>query len=77
MICGDKIEGDLYKIRSLVEKPSRHEASSNLAAIGETSKGVNGEFQLTDALNHLAQNSDIYGVVLRGKSTMWAISWDS
>lgn len=80
VICGDKIEGDLYKIRSLVEKPSRHEAPSNLAvigryiltceifaAIGETSKGVNGEFQLTDALNHLAQNSDVYGVVLRGK----------
>jgi UTP--glucose-1-phosphate uridylyltransferase len=80
VISGVEIETDIYEIKSLVEKPKPSEAPSNLAVIGryiltrdifdaikKIEKGVNGEFQLTDALNDLAKTGSVYGVVLRGK----------
>lgn len=69
----------LARVRSIVEKPSQQEAPSNLAAIGRyvltpeifdslrrTEPGVGGELQLTDAINHLAQEQAVYAYVFEG-----------
>ncbi|MGR4010397.1 UTP--glucose-1-phosphate uridylyltransferase GalU [Leucobacter sp. 1207-22] len=74
---------DVVRITDLVEKPSREEAPSNLAIIGRyvlrpeifdvidgLEPGRGGEYQLTDALNVLAQGggeAPVYGVVFRGR----------
>ncbi|MBC9953866.1 UTP--glucose-1-phosphate uridylyltransferase GalU [Leucobacter sp. cx-42] len=74
---------DVVRITDLVEKPSREEAPSNLAIIGryvlrpeifdiidDLEPGRGGEYQLTDALNVLAQGggeAPVYGVVFRGR----------
>jgi UTP--glucose-1-phosphate uridylyltransferase len=73
--CGDR----LYRIRSMVEKPARNEAPSNLAIIGRyiltpeifasieaTAPGALGEIQLTDGLKHLLRNRPIYGYRFEG-----------
>ncbi|HIH62233.1 MAG TPA: UTP--glucose-1-phosphate uridylyltransferase GalU [Methanobacteriales archaeon] len=69
---------DLYIVEDLVEKPSPEEAPSNFAIIGRyvleneifdhienTSPGVGGEIQLTDAMRFLDR---IYGYVFNGKT---------
>ncbi|NPV80459.1 MAG: UTP--glucose-1-phosphate uridylyltransferase GalU [Firmicutes bacterium] len=69
-----------YKVTSLVEKPDPRSAPSNLAVIGRyilepqvfdillsLGPGVGGEFQLTDALNVLAERSRVFAVVPKGK----------
>jgi UTP--glucose-1-phosphate uridylyltransferase len=73
------LEGDVYKIKNLVEKPRVEEAPSNLAIIGryiltpeifrmlENQKaGAGGEIQLTDALRELLRKQPIYGYRIRG-----------
>ena len=73
-------EGDVFRITSLVEKPKREDAPSNLAIIGryiltpdlfrilEKQKvGAGGEIQLTDALRELLKKRSIYGHRIRGK----------
>jgi UTP--glucose-1-phosphate uridylyltransferase len=72
---GDRV----YRIRSLVEKPSAKEAPSNLAIIGRyvltpeifdslqaIDPGSGGEIQLTDALRHLLHSRPIYAVRFEG-----------
>lgn len=74
---------DVVRITRLVEKPAAEEAPSNLAIIGRyvlrpeifdvldgLEPGRGGEIQLTDALNHLAEDKGdgpVYGVVFRGR----------
>lgn len=78
IIEGVEVEKDVYKINKLVEKPSIDEAPSNLAIMGryvltpdifdkieETTPGVGGEIQLTDALSKL---DVIYGNTFEGKT---------
>lgn len=73
-------EGDVFRITSLVEKPRREDAPSNLAIIGryiltpdifrilERQKvGAGGEIQLTDALRELLKKRSIYGYRIKGK----------
>lgn len=61
------------RINHIVEKPAREDAPSNLAVIGRyilepeiieilenTGKGSGGEIQLTDAIEALAQQQDVY-----------------
>ena len=73
------IESDAVRIRSMVEKPKVEDAPSDLAARGrylftpsifdaieETSEGVGGEIQLTDAINLLAQREPVFAYVHRG-----------
>lgn len=76
-------DADVVRITGLVEKPSREEAPSNLAVIGRyvlrpeifgiidnLEPGRGGEYQLTDALNHLADGkgeAPVYGVVFKGR----------
>ena len=69
----------LFRIRSMVEKPSPSEAPSNLAIIGRyvltpeifnsieaVQPGSGGEIQLTDGLRHLLRNRPVYGVLFEG-----------
>ncbi|RPJ84593.1 MAG: UTP--glucose-1-phosphate uridylyltransferase GalU [Acidobacteria bacterium] len=69
----------VYRIRDLVEKPSRSEAPSNLAIIGRyiltpdifaalqaTAADRTGEIQLTNGLKRLLQDRPIYGYEVKG-----------
>ena len=71
---------NVVKVTGLVEKPKAEDAPSNLAVIGRyvltpdvfeilarTAPGKGGEIQLTDALQELAANGRVYGVVFRGR----------
>lgn len=79
-IIDGKLEGDIFKIKNLIEKPRIGEAPSNLAIIGryiltpdifgvlEKKKvGAGGEIQLTDALKELLKKRPIYGYLIKGR----------
>ncbi len=68
------------RLTSMIEKPAADYAPSNLAIIGRyiftpglferlqrTRPGMNGEIQLTDAINELARDEEVYGVVIKGQ----------
>lgn len=68
IVDGEKIGDRLYSVRSMVEKPPREKAPSNVAILGryiitpeiftlleKTAPGAGGEIQLTDALCALAK----------------------
>ena len=70
----------LYKVSGLVEKPDPEVAPSNLAIIGryiltpkifdkleQTPRGAGGEIQLTDAIEALMQEQDVYAYAFEGK----------
>lgn len=80
IIDGEKIGDRVYRVRSLVEKPSVAEAPSNLAVIGryllppeifqvleEIPPGKGGEIQLTDAIARLGERVPIYGYRFTGE----------
>jgi len=69
----------LYKVSGLVEKPEPADAPSNLAIIGryvltpkifekleQTPRGAGGEIQLTDAIEALMKEQDVYGYAFDG-----------
>ena len=68
------------RIEKMVEKPHPKEAPSTLASPGrylfspvifdslkKISKGVGGEYQIVDAINHLAKEDQVYAHVLEGE----------
>ncbi len=70
----ETIDGDLVTIRSIVEKPKREVAPSNLAVMGRyvfapeifdaldrIEPGTGGELQLTDAIGLLLDTQTVYG----------------
>src|SRR5207248_6751850 len=72
--------GELFKIDSMVEKPARNKAPSNLSITGryilqpeifkilETQKrGAGGEIQLTDGMAGLLKSQPFYGVKFSGE----------
>ena len=76
----DKLQGDLARIHSIVEKPKPAEAPSNLAVIGryvltprifdllsEVTPGAGGEIQLTDAISALLSHERVLAVRLPGR----------
>ncbi|MGV8148975.1 MAG: UTP--glucose-1-phosphate uridylyltransferase GalU [Alkaliphilus sp.] len=80
IVEGKHIEGRVYKIKSLIEKPSIDEAPSNIAISGRyiinpaifeilehTKTGKGGEIQLTDALKVLAQKEAMYAYNFEGR----------
>jgi len=80
IISGNKVEENLYNVKSLIEKPSPMEAPTNLAVMGryvftskifemieETKPGKGGEIQLTDAMNKLLAFQGMYGYIFDGK----------
>jgi UTP--glucose-1-phosphate uridylyltransferase len=69
----------LHRVKGLVEKPDPDHAPSNLAIIGryiltpkifdkleQTPKGAGGEIQLTDAINALMDEQEVYGYAFKG-----------
>jgi len=79
IIQGTETGPGVYRVERFVEKPARGTAPSNLAVIGRyvlvprvfpllesQGRGVGGEIQLTDALNSLAGEDTVFGVVFEG-----------
>jgi UTP--glucose-1-phosphate uridylyltransferase len=79
IIDAEEIRPGVFRIRDLVEKPSREEAPSNLAIIGryiltpdifpalaETATDRTGEIQLTNGLRRLLKDREIYGCQIDG-----------
>lgn len=80
VIAGEEIEEGVYRVSTMVEKPKKEVAPSNLAIIGryvltpdifakieETGAGINGEIQITDALLKQAQEGRVIAYKFRGK----------
>ncbi|HUP82926.1 MAG TPA: UTP--glucose-1-phosphate uridylyltransferase GalU [Candidatus Limnocylindria bacterium] len=70
----------LTKLKGVVEKPKPEDAQSNLAVIGryvltpkvfekleQTQHGAGGEIQLTDAINALTDEQDVFAFAFEGK----------
>lgn len=79
VISGECMKEGLYRVDSMVEKPSAEEAPSNLAIIGryiltpdifdilkDTPPGKNGEIQITDALMKQAQDGCVMAYKFQG-----------
>lgn len=79
IVEGKHIEGMVYKVKDLVEKPSMEDAPSNIAflgryiinpqifeILGHTKPGKGGEIQLTDGLKELAQREAMYAYIFEG-----------
>ena len=79
VIAGAPVEGeaDVWKIDSLVEKPKLEDAPSNLAVFGryllsprvmqllaDVKPGVGGEIQLTDALDAVLREEEMYALIV-------------
>jgi UTP--glucose-1-phosphate uridylyltransferase len=80
VVKADKLEDHVYKVDSIVEKPSPDKAPSNLAVVGRyiltprifdklqsTQKGAGGEIQLTDAIAALLQDEQVLAYEFQGK----------
>ena len=76
---GESLENRRVKLRSMVEKPSKEIAPSNMAVLGryvltpeifdflETQEpGANGEIQLTDAIKNLMISQSVYAYDFEG-----------
>jgi UTP--glucose-1-phosphate uridylyltransferase len=79
-MSADCYPANVYRVRGLVEKPPVGSVDSNLAVIGRyiltpdifeilegLRAGTGGEIQLTDALNHMLIDGEIYGVCFEGR----------
>jgi len=73
-------DGQVVRVKELVEKPPREEAKSDLAVLGRyiidpeifpilesTAPGTGGEIQLTDALNSLARKQPVWAYTFEGR----------
>lgn len=80
IVKGMHIEDSIFKVKDLVEKPSKEEAPSNIAILGRyiitpkiftilenTPPGKNGEIQLTDALRTLISMEAMYAYSFEGR----------
>jgi UTP--glucose-1-phosphate uridylyltransferase len=82
VIGGEQVpdgDGRLWKVDRVVEKPDPAEAPSDLAIIGryvltpkifdkleQTQRGAGGEIQLTDAIEALMEEQEVYGYAFEG-----------
>lgn len=77
IIAGNALNDRVWKVSSLIEKPALEDAPSNLAVFGryllssrvmdllrEVKPGAGGEIQLTDALDALLQEEELYAYVM-------------
>ncbi|EGT3616985.1 UTP--glucose-1-phosphate uridylyltransferase GalU [Clostridium perfringens] len=80
IVDGKHIEGNVYKVKGLVEKPAVEDAPSNVAILGRyivtprifeilenTKPGKGGEIQLTDALLELMSEEAMYAYDFDGR----------
>ena len=77
VIAGEAVAENVWKVDSLVEKPALEDAPSNLAVFGryllsprvmellaDVEPGVGGEIQLTDALDAVLAEEEMYALVV-------------
>ncbi len=77
IIAGNEVSEGVWKIDSIVEKPALEDAPSNLGSFGRyllsprvmeilatLEPGVGGEIQLTDALDAVLAEEEMYGLVI-------------
>ena len=77
IIAGEAVSDDVWKIDKLVEKPKLEEAPSNLAVFGryllsprvmellaDAKPTVGGEIQLTDALDAVLAEEEMYALIV-------------
>lgn len=77
VIDGTQVSDDVWNVSSLVEKPPVDQAPTNLAVFGrylltprvmdllaEVKPGAGGEIQLTDALDKLLEEEEMYALVI-------------
>ncbi|MGA1873514.1 MAG: UTP--glucose-1-phosphate uridylyltransferase GalU [Thermoplasmatota archaeon] len=77
---GEEIEPGLFRLKNVVEKPSRKDAPSRMAIIGryildphiftwlrESRNGAGGELQLTDSLARYINTKGLYGMIMEGQ----------
>ena len=77
IIAGEPVGEEVWKVSSLVEKPSLEDAPSNLAIFGryllsarvmellaEVTPGAEGEIQLTDALDAVLREEEMYALIV-------------
>jgi len=80
IIDGKHIEGNVYQIMDIIEKPKPEEAPSSLAVTGryilpskifeilaQTKPGKGGEIQLTDAIKTLSKDKPLYACKYEGR----------
>lgn len=80
VIAGEEVSEGVWRVSGLVEKPAAEDAPSNLAVFGrylltprvmellaDVKPGVGGEIQLTDALDALLQEEEMYALVVDPK----------
>jgi len=80
IVTVERMDGDIARIHSIVEKPKPAEAPSTLAVIGryvltprifellgELTPGAGGEIQLTDAISRLLSHERVLAVRLPGR----------
>lgn len=80
VIAGEMISENVYRVNTMIEKPSASEAPSNLAVIGRyiltpdifdilrvTPPGKKGEIQITDALMEQAKNGRVIAYKFQGR----------
>ncbi len=80
IVAGERIDEDLMRVETMVEKPDPEEAPSNLAIIGryiltpdifrrieETKPGKGGEIQITDALMAQAAEGKVIAYRFKGR----------
>lgn len=79
IIQGEYIKESIFKVNSLVEKPSIKNAPSNIAILGRyiitpsifdilenVPPGLGGEIQLTDALKELSKAESLFAIAFEG-----------
>ena len=77
VIAGEEVEPDVWRINALVEKPPVAEAPTNLAIFGryllsprvmelleDAQPGAGGEIQLTDAMDAVLREEEMYALVI-------------
>ena len=80
VVRAEHVEGRVYRIRDLVEKPGPDKAPSDMAVLGRyifrpsvfeairaTPPGYGGEIQITDAIRKLVDAEPVYGVLFEGR----------
>jgi UTP--glucose-1-phosphate uridylyltransferase len=79
-VADDCLNGRLFQVEDMIEKPPAEDAPSNLAIIGRyiltpaifrelaaTRRGAGSEIQLTDAIRQLLKKEPVYGYLFEGR----------
>ncbi len=80
IVVGEEVEPGIIRLESITEKPAQKEIRSDIASIGrylltpaifrhlrKTSLDASAELQLTDAIQSLLGEEDVYGLVYEGR----------